>query len=150
MSNNVTLRGQAADSPENDRVAPGRFRVRPDDRLAAGTPAPGEVVSGAGPVTHHLDYQAIAPSAGTVLHQMADRPGPMAEAVTVHNARAQVEQMDQARASNTGLAPQLGPRMPSPVPGQPPEHTVVPDNGAPFQGTVARDHGIYSREPHST
>ena len=87
-------------------------------------------------MSHHLDYQQVAPSGGAVLTQHGDRMGPMAEAVTVHNARAQVQQMDQARASNAGLAPQLGPRMPSPVPGQPGPGIAAVDGGAPARGVV--------------
>ena len=147
------LRGRAADSagPEPQYVAPGRYRVRPDDRLAAGTPAPGEVVDGAGALTHHLNYAQVAPSGGTVLRQVADRPGPLADAIVGHEAMARVQAMDQMRASNPALAPQLAERAPSPVPGPgAPEGTAVPDNGAPFRGTADRWPGVYSREPHSS
>lgn len=143
----AVLPGRAADSPENTHVAPGRYRVRPDDRLAAGTPAPGELLPGQAEHSHHLGYQAIRPSSAAVLHQHGDRVGPLAESVTAH---ATIAQMDQARASNTGLAPQLGPRMPSPVPGQPPEHVVTTDGGAPFRQDAVRDRGVYSREPRSS
>ena len=143
------LRGRASDSagPEPQFVAPGRYRVRPDDRLAAGTPPGSDLLPGQAGVSTHLGYQAIRPSAAAVVHQHGDRIGPMAESVTTH---AQIAQLDQARASNGTLESQLGPRMPSPVPGQPPEHTVATNAGAPFRENAPRDRGVYSREPKAT
>jgi len=134
----VVLPGRAADSPQNDRVAPGRFRVRPDDSLAAGHRPAGALVPGRGEMTEHLQYHVVAPSAGATLtqHGEAGRPGPFCDAVVVHNSRAAVSQMDQMRASAQGFAPQLGAAAPSPMPGQPPIHTVATDGGAPFRGTA--------------
>ena len=145
----AVLPGRAADSPGPDPqyVAPGRQRVREPGVLAAGHRPGGEVAPGAGVVSEHLNYQQLAPSGGAVLHQMADRPGPMADAVTVHNSRAQVSQMDQARASAAGFINQLGAAAPSPVPGQPAPHTAAVDGGAPFRSFAERDPGVYSIMP---
>ena len=137
--NDVRLRGQAADSPENDYLAPGRARVSPDGQLAAGHRPGGALVAGREGMTQHLDYQQVAPSAAVTLRQVADRPGPLADAIVGHEAMARVQQQDQMRASAPGLAPQLGARAPSPVPGQPPQHTVATDRGAPARGVVPSD-----------
>jgi hypothetical protein len=141
------LPGRAAEPVQNEYLAPGRQRVREPGVLAVGHRPAGAVVPGAEGLSEHLGFQQVAPSGAAVLHQVADRPGPLADAIVGHQAMARVQAMDQMRASNPALAPQLAARAPSPVPGQPAPAAAVPDNGAPFRGFAPRDPGIYNREP---
>jgi hypothetical protein len=140
--------GRASAGEEAQFVAPGRPGVRsPDGQLAAGHRPAGDLVAGAPGMTEHLNFQQVRPSAATVVYQHGGGPlGPLAESVT---GAAVIAQLDQARASNGSLESQLGPRMPSPVPGQPPEHTAVTDRGAPFRENAPRQGpgATYSREP---
>lgn len=133
----VVLPGHAADAPGNDYLAPGRMRVAPDGMLAAGHPVGGELIPGHEGLTQHLDFQQVTPGRGADLTQVAGNPGPLADAVIGHG-RAHVATLDQARASNPGLAPQLGPRMPGPVPGQPQAHTAPTGAGAQFRVSPAQ------------
>ena len=143
------LPGRAADSPENTTVAPGRFRVRPDPGLlAAGHRPDGALTPATTGLSQHLSFQQVTPSAAAVVSCHGDRIGPLAESVAAH---AVVAQMDQARASNGTLEPQLGPHMPSPVPGPgAAEGIAQTGRGAPPHGVAARDRGVYSREPKAT
>lgn len=116
----------------------------PDGYLAVGHPVTGSPVPGDNSGQVHMSYQQQGPGRMANLTQVAGNPGPLADAVVVHGARAGVRLIDQASAASPGMLSQLGPRRPSGDPsasaGQA-EHTAPSTVGAEFRTSPQRPAG---------
>jgi hypothetical protein len=118
----------------------------PDGYLAVGHPVSGSPVPGDNSGQVHMNYQQQGPGAMANLTQVAGNPGPLADSIVVHGARAGVRLIDQAAAA--GMVGQLGPRRPSGDPsviaGQA-EHTAPSTVGAEFRTSPQRPGGPPAR-----
>ena len=125
----------------------------PDGYLAVGHPVTGSPVPGDNSGQVHMNFQQQGPNRMAGLTQVSGSPGPLADAVVVHGARAGVRLIDQAGAA--GMVGPLGPRRPSGDPsviaGQP-AHIAPSTVGAEAHVSPTRPAGpparYYQHEPN--